>query len=180
MILSFAVKVLLQAHIFATFSGILRHIDRGMHAAEFFYSRIAMSADVSAGRTRRGASGRKYAPLRLISDDAPPCASCVRWDAWPTRRGAFGRADGSCASRVSASRASASTLQPCVLQFWPWLFSLSLVSGCQRFFSARSESTIDEPVMVKANRKPWVKVAFPSAHRQWRDRPVRPRTRNAR
>jgi hypothetical protein len=33
-------------------------------------------------------------------------------------------------------------------------------------FSARSESTVDEPVMVKANCKPWVKVAFPFAHRE--------------
>jgi hypothetical protein len=123
-ILSFAIKVLLQAHIFAAFSGVLQHVVMVECARQVFLF-AHRGGRRRFGRTHPlGASGRKHAPIPLISYDALRRAPCVRRDAWPTRRGAFGRADGSCASRVSASRvsasrASASTLQPCVLQFWP-------------------------------------------------------------
>jgi hypothetical protein len=79
--------------------------------------------------------------------------------------------------------------RPCSLAFCnsghDFSLSLSLSLSLSSFrmpaiFSARSESTIDEPVMVKAKRKPWVKVAFSSAHRKLPARLVRPRSRNAR
>jgi hypothetical protein len=88
----------------------------------------------------------------------PGAAPCVRRGAWPTRRGAFGRADASCASRVCASRVSAQTVPSCVLLFWPFAFPSLSCFRMPAIFSARSESTINEPVMVKANRKLRVKV----------------------
>jgi hypothetical protein len=131
--LGFAVKVLLQAHIFAAFSGVLQNVLKQTCARPGFFLRTSRR-DRRFGRTHRlGASGRKHAAMRFAGYDARRRALCAPGRLADAPRRVRPRRCLVCVARLRVARfcADRAVLRFAILAI---CFSLSLVSGCQRFF----------------------------------------------